>query len=428
MKGLISILSSQLVFAIDPRIGAQMLAYGLMVAKREREFNAEDYQLPTASEGPRYLAPEGDGYSFLTEESARRSGESTVLFPIHGPLFAQSQYCGPAGMDAMSEQMRRMANDQRVSSVILDFQSPGGQVTGNEDLADGISYLASRKPVVSYVNGLCCSGAYSLASRTHHIVSGSMGEIGSVGVMISYLDFTKMMREAGVEQIVIRSSLSPEKNKFNFAEPTTADISLIQDEMLDPIAKRFVAAVKKARPQVKSTAMEGAVYMADEARQLGLIDTLGTFEDAVKITHELRKKPMSFFRPSGGSGTSADATTPETIQALRTEQEQAMQAMQTQHEQAMQAMQTQHQQAIQQLQQAHATQIESLRNDLTTVQQDLTAAREQITRLAIAPANEIADPEGKVEGAPNPTPAKTHRYTGFGQEQLSKRLAGRTRR
>lgn len=212
-----------------------------------------------------------------------------LVYPIHGTLFAQDQECGPRGMHTHARNLEYFARGGGgYSAVVLDIQSPGGQVIGLEDLAQAVAELRAEVPVVAYVNGMAASAGYRLAVEADEIVmSGNSSEVGSIGVMLSFLDPREYLAKEGIKEVNVLSNLSPDKNKFFLSEYNEEDIALFQEEELDPLAQEFQSAVKLRRPNVPVEAMTGSMYSTAKAIELGLADSKGSYSQAIQRAAEL---------------------------------------------------------------------------------------------------------------------------------------------
>lgn len=204
-----------------------------------------------------------------------------AVIPIHGTMFMHDQACGPKGMQTIGRWIQAADNDDSVDGIMLDIYSPGGQVDYTETLGDIVS--ATQKPIGAFCNQLMASGAYWIGSHADFTwASGRSARIGSIGVMVTYNDMTQMMKNAGVEPRVVRSTLSPDKNAVNLYDPTEKDIALLQEQLLDPAARIFHDVVRANRPNLSEEALTGKTYYAEQALELGLIDQIGTMDEAIE--------------------------------------------------------------------------------------------------------------------------------------------------
>jgi ClpP class serine protease len=189
-------------------------------------------------------------------------------------------------------EIRRMvnefnANEDAVAAVLM-VDSPGGEVTGTDLLAQAIK--ASAKPIVAHTDNMIASAAMWISSGATRILAGSpMAEIGSIGVMTRFVDMGGMMKQKlGIDIREYYATLSTRKNEAHRAlmadEPDAAP--LVKD--MDFINNLFHAAIRENRGlKADNEAFTGAVFFAEEAMQAGLIDGMASFEQAVQMAFEL---------------------------------------------------------------------------------------------------------------------------------------------
>ena len=182
--------------------------------------------------------------------------------------------------------------DKNISSIVLDIDSGGGSVDAIAPLLDVIRQAQGKqKAVVAYCD-LCASAAYYVACACNEIIAGNQvsAELGSIGVMMSFMDYAKYYENLGIKQHTIYSNLSDYKN-LPFEAAKRGDYKAIRDEELDPLARDFQEAVKQgrgARLQLETEGLlRGRMFYAKEAVRVGLADRIGTLEQATARSREL---------------------------------------------------------------------------------------------------------------------------------------------
>lgn len=402
MKGLFRILASRPVFAINPTVGLQLRDAAALVLNRQTPFSIESFGVVASDSYVKKVAVQSEGKQTIRD---------VAVFPIYGTMIAEDEVCGPEGTITKSRQILQAAYDDNISGIVLDIMSPGGQVLGTEELANAIMLARQEKPVIAYVNGEAASAAYRIAVEADHIMlNGKAAEVGSIGVMLHYLDLTERLKKEGVREIKVVSNFSPEKNSFNFSDPSDEDLTKIREEMLDPIAQVFQEVVMDRRPNLKKEALSGRMFIASEAARLNMADSMGTFMDALEMaagTHQ------------------ANNSNSYTMFGTRKTDEQLTQ----QHEAELTALKEQHASEVEQLkEQVYALegQLENLRAAYETEKADMLSEintlTAQVQKLSEAPANEVADPEGdegvaSADAADQKTAGKLP-WSGFASERL----------
>ena len=213
---------------------------------------------------------------------------SVAVIPVKGVLMKDDEDdCGYflAGTATLAKRIQEADNHPNISGIILNFDTPGGTIDGIQAFADSIK--AAKKPVVGFVDGLCASaGVYAASSCDYIIANNITAEVGSIGVMMSFIDAQPYYEKLGFKFHEVYSSLSPDKNKGH-QEAKKGNYELVIKEGLDPYAKIFRNQVKSNRPSVTEDSMTGKVYIAEDALKRGLIDEIGGIEVAVKKVEEL---------------------------------------------------------------------------------------------------------------------------------------------
>jgi signal peptide peptidase SppA len=175
----------------------------------------------------------------------------------------------------LAADLQAAAADPAVKSIAITADSPGGEVGGVEELAAVVK--ASAKPVDVQVDGLLASAAYWVAAQARSISATALSEIGSIGVYTVAVDYTKAYEDRGIRVHVISSG--GVKGAGVPGTPVTAAKLAVDQEMVDQIAARFVAAVRGGRPSISITddraLASGRTWLAPTAQMLGLIDRHG---------------------------------------------------------------------------------------------------------------------------------------------------------
>lgn len=228
--------------------------------------------------------------------------EGIALIELQGAVM-KYDYCGSVGTKSIAEKIAMANQNPGVSAIILRIDSPGGSVAGTQELADTI--LASQKPVVAYADGMMCSAAMWIgSSASYRIASSKTAVIGSIGTMCSWVDWKGYYEKIGVKVHEVYASTSTKKNiQFREANGNNAkkesDYGPLINTWLDPLNGVFTSAIKNALPDADPDVLTGAHYVAEEAMQKGLINSIGNFQTAIAKALEL-----------GGSNKTTSQTQP----------------------------------------------------------------------------------------------------------------------
>jgi ClpP class serine protease len=143
-----------------------------------------------------------------------REGNVGIL-PVRGDIFRYADLftylCGGTTVEDLAYDFNAMLGDPAVEGIVLEVDSPGGMLAGIGEFADMIYRARGTKPIVAHVTNLGASAAYYIAAAADEVAISRAGMVGSIGVLMTWLDTSKMDEALGVEEIVIVSSQSPYK-------------------------------------------------------------------------------------------------------------------------------------------------------------------------------------------------------------------------
>jgi protease-4 len=190
-------------------------------------------------------------------------------------------------------QLDHVADDESVKAIVLRIDSPGGTVSGSDELHHRLGKLAKQRdlPVVVSMGGIAASGGYYIAmangGREDVIFAEPATLTGSIGVIIPHFDLSQLLKRFDVRDDSIASGplkemLSPTKDRT----PELADRERrLLKGLVDDMFKRFKDIVKLGRPKLNDEAVEkiatGEIFTAQRAFEAGLVDKIGFLEDAI---------------------------------------------------------------------------------------------------------------------------------------------------
>jgi len=210
---------------------------------------------------------------------------SVAVIPIRSEILKYDQPCGPRGSQSILTDVKSADQNPNIKSILLVVDSPGGQVTGTDLLADAISN--STTPVVAYIEGMAASAAYWIISGASKIIASSdLDRIGSIGTMLMVEDLKPALEAQGVIFHEVYASLSVDKNK-DFNQVLDGNYEAYQKNVLDVINNKFLSSIKTNRPAANDSTLTGKIYFAPEAIALGLIDEIGSLDHAISLADSL---------------------------------------------------------------------------------------------------------------------------------------------
>jgi protease-4 len=198
--------------------------------------------------------------------------------------------CGP-GTRAFGERLALNDRKPLVKGHLLYIDSPGGAVDGTPEFGQVIASL--EKPVVAYVDGMAASAAYWIASQADYIVANlnNITEVGSIGTLCMLVNQSEWLKKEGIKLEIMRAEKSKDKARINAYEEWPEDELADLQEDLNEINELFISAVNRGRGNKLQTGSEdiftGKMYKKDKALELGMIDKIGSMEDAISAVRNI---------------------------------------------------------------------------------------------------------------------------------------------
>ena len=222
-------------------------------------------------------------------------------------------------LSLFTQQMEQAARDDQVKAVVLRINSPGGTVTCSDTMYEMVKKFRekTKKPVIAATQEVAASGAYFVACGCDEIVAHPTSVVGSIGVIFETFDVSRGLDKLGIKSEAIKSG--DLKDMGSPFKPLAPEARAVMQGMIDEYYARFVTVVTSNRSiadQTKlKTATDGRVFSGRQALELGLVDRLGTLDDAIKLAKEKAGAPgasvVMYKRPYGYSGSIyADASVP----------------------------------------------------------------------------------------------------------------------
>jgi len=193
------------------------------------------------------------------------------------------------------KELRKVSEDDGYAAVILDMNTPGGEVVAGDEVRKELDKLDI--PVVTCMHSMAASGGYYIASGSDWIVANPMTLTGSIGVIMSGLQYKGLLDKIGVKPMVYRSGAF--KDIGNGAREATPEEEAYLNGMIQEDFMHFCQVVSNGRKEfyptaedvAKSEAGDGRPISGENALRLHLIDELGDFDAAVAKARELGHCP-----------------------------------------------------------------------------------------------------------------------------------------
>lgn len=236
-----------------------------------------------------YLAKQGEP---LRNAQAAEIIDGTAIVPIVGPIFRYAnlftEISGASSIELIGRDLRVALDDPLVRDILLYVDSPGGNVSGVNELSNYIFQNRAQKPIHAYIANEGNSAAYWLASAAHSIAIDATAVAGSIGARAKIIDTTARDQRSGVRTIDIVSSLSPDKGLEATSDAGRAKIQALVDEL----GRVFVQTVARNRGVDFDTVArdygQGWMFVGQHAVAAGLVDRVSSMEQVLAALREDR--------------------------------------------------------------------------------------------------------------------------------------------
>jgi signal peptide peptidase SppA len=235
--------------------------------------------------------PAALGAPMMSDDEAEENKPYTVvqgvaIIPIQGTLVAKlgslHPYSGMTGYDGIRVMFLTALRDPDVEAIVLDIDSPGGEVAGLFDLADTIFAGRATKPIWSILNENAYSAGYALASAAERICVPRTGGTGSIGVIAMIADMSKALSEAGITVNVIQFGA---RKADGYPELPLAPEGRARFQAdIDTLGSLFVRTVARNRGLKPNDviATQAMTYLGADGVKIGLADIVASPDAAFR--------------------------------------------------------------------------------------------------------------------------------------------------
>lgn len=243
--------------------------------------------------------------------------EGVAIIPVTGPLFRYANLftmiSGASSYELIARDFTASLENPQIKAIILDIDSPGGEVNGVSELSNMVFAARGKKPVVAYASGDAASGAYWIASAADQIVVSETSALGSIGVVGMYQGKSGKSAEA----VEIVSSQSPHKR----LDPTSDDGRSRLQTRIDSMADVFIGTIARNRDvsaeDVQNHYGGGDVMIGAKAVSAGLADRVGSLEGLIAELSSQKSPPIEGFFNAQNQPPSTQEKKPMDIETLK---------------------------------------------------------------------------------------------------------------
>jgi protease-4 len=193
-------------------------------------------------------------------------------------------------MDAQGvlEELERYKERADVKAFVFRIDSPGGTVVAAQEIYSEIRKLRGKKKTLSSMGNVAASGGYYVASATEEILANPGTITGSIGVISEYANVQDLLKKIGFKSTVLKSGRF--KDVGSPLREMTAEEGVYLQGLLENIHHQFIRDVAQGRQKTVEEIeplSDGRVFTGEQAKEIGLVDRLGNFQDALDRAAEL---------------------------------------------------------------------------------------------------------------------------------------------
>jgi protease IV len=226
----------------------------------------------------------------LIQRGGRAVTDKVVLITMRGLI--SSSIPGSVS-DSMVDDMRialeQARDDDRVKAIVVEIDSPGGEVTASDAIYSALVKARARKPVVVYMDSLAASGGYYVSCGGKFLMASDTTITGSIGVIIQTLNYEQLLNKVGLASVVFKSGKF--KDMLNGARPITPEERELVQSFIMKTYDKFLGVVAKERnlpaDLLRNTIADGRILSGKDAFDNKLIDGLGELDDAFAKAKQL---------------------------------------------------------------------------------------------------------------------------------------------
>ncbi len=217
-------------------------------------------------------------------------GSSVAVIFANGAIMDGEETAGNVGGDTTASQIRDARIDPNVKAIVLRVNSPGGSVSASEVIrAELAAAKAAGKPVVVSMGGMAASGGYWISTPANYIVANPSTLTGSIGIFGVINTVEKSLDELGVHTDGVATSPLADVSVTKALPPQVQQLMQLSIENGYQRFISLVAQARKSTPEQVDKIAQGHVWTGEDAKNNGLVDALGDFDDAVAKAAELAK-------------------------------------------------------------------------------------------------------------------------------------------
>ena len=221
---------------------------------------------------------------FVSEEEAPAfslAHNQLALLELEGIILDSKEF---------TDQLKAFGKRSPVRAVVLRLNTPGGGVAASQEIYEAVRRFRAEtgKKVIASMSSVAASGGYYVACAADRVFANPGSITGSIGVIAEWYNYGDLLRWAKMEDVVIKSGEF--KDAGNPSRPLTPEERAYFQQIIDALHGQFVSAVARNRRMQEEAVRklaDGRVYTGEQAKREGLVDDLGTLQDAIQAAAKM---------------------------------------------------------------------------------------------------------------------------------------------
>jgi protease-4 len=233
-------------------------------------------------------------YDYQVQPKAQKGDQIAVII-ANGAIIDGTETPGSVGGDTTASQIRDARLDPDIKAIVLRVNSPGGSVSASEVIRSELEAARTAgKPVVVSMGGMAASGGYWISTPANYIIASPSTLTGSIGIFGVINTFENTLSNVGIHTDGVATSPLAD---LSITKALPPEFSQMMQMNIENGYKNFITLVGKARhktPEDVDKIAQGHVWIGSDAKDNGLVDQLGDFDDAVAKAAELAKSKVYY--------------------------------------------------------------------------------------------------------------------------------------
>jgi len=230
----------------------------------------------------------------LLQRGSRGTADKIAVITMRGLISSSLPGTVSDSMvDDMRAALQQARDDNHVKAIVLEVDSPGGEVTASDAIYSALIKVRARKPVVVYMDSLAASGGYYVSCGGKYLMANETTITGSIGVIIQTLNYEQLFNKVGLASVIFKSGKF--KDMLNGARPITPEERELVQSFIMKTYDKFLGIVAKERnlpaDLLRNTIADGRILSGKDALENKLIDGLGELDDAFAKAKQLGNAP-----------------------------------------------------------------------------------------------------------------------------------------